>query len=88
MDVHRIHARVARAFAAPAHHGFHVEPRTLEDRLDPPVGRVPDPSRHAEGTSLLGARGAEEHPLDTTGDEHVDALHRVSVRDSEGRLPV
>lgn len=72
---------------APSHHGLDAGRWTLEDRLHPAVGRVADPSRHAEGASLFRARGAEVDPLDAAGNGNVDAPHGYSVPQPGGTLP-
>ncbi len=77
--VHLIHVGAGRPLPAPLHHGFDAGHRTLEHRLHPAVGRVADPSRHAEDARLFRATGAEEHSLDTAGDEDMHAPHLDSV---------
>jgi hypothetical protein len=77
--VHRFHVGVGRSAPAPTHHGADGVFRTLEHRLHPPVVRVADPSRHAEGASPLLTSGTEEHALNPTVDEDTDAAHRDSV---------
>jgi hypothetical protein len=85
--VHRIHVRMGRPLSAPTHHGRDAGLGAFEDRLDPSVRGVADPSGHAERTGSFNAARAEEHPLHTAGDEHVDALHRNSVPQPGGTLP-
>ena len=79
VHIHRLHVGVRRSLPAPAHHGLDAFRGTLEHRLHPSVGRVADPSRHAEGSSLFRTTHTEEDPLDTTPDDHFDAPHRHSV---------
>jgi nicotinamidase/pyrazinamidase len=85
--VHRLHVGMGRPLPAPPHHVFDRWLRTLEHRLHTSVGCVADPSRHAEGASLLGACGAEEHSLDDASDDDMDASHRDSVPQPGCTLP-
>jgi hypothetical protein len=62
--------------------------RSLEDRLDPPVGKVAYPPAHTmlEGPSPAGV--AEVDALDPAGDEHPIADHKQTLRGDWGtRLP-
>jgi hypothetical protein len=54
--------------------------RSLEDRLDPPVGKVAYPTAHTmlEGPSPAGV--AEVDALDPAGDEHPIADHKQTLR--------
>jgi len=63
----------------PVHELLHVVLGSLEDGLDPAVGQVPDPAAHAVLLGYLAARVAEEHTLDTAGDEYPVADHGTDV---------
>jgi hypothetical protein len=75
-----VHYGVTGAVVGPGHQAVDVLGRALEDRFDPAVGQVADPSGH---TMFLGeppAGIAEEDTLDPAGDQDTVADHKQTVR--------
>ena len=54
--------------------------RSLEDRLDPPVGKVAYPPVHTMLEGPSPADVAEVDALDPTGDEHPITDHKQTLR--------
>lgn len=73
------HRRQPGTTAGPVDQVLYVFGRSLEDSLDPAVGKIAypacDPVRHGQPT----ARVSEEDTLDTAGDEHPVADHDTDV---------
>ena len=67
---------VTGAVAGPVHQAVDVLGRSLEDRFDPAVGQVADPSGHAVFLGEAPAGVAEEDTLDPAGDQDAVADHR------------
>lgn len=75
-----LHDGGTRAVAGPLHQAADFPGRSLENRLDAAVRKVPHPAAH---TVLLGhpaARIAEEHALHATRDQDPIANHKDTVR--------
>ena len=74
--------------AHPVDETVNVVGRSLEDRLDPPVGKVASPPAHTMLESPSPAGVAEVDALDQAGDEHPIADHKQTLRGDWGtRLP-
>ena len=69
--------------AGPFHQAADILGRAFEDRLDPAIGQVAHPARHAVLLSQAAAGVAEEDALDPAGDQDTVANHKQTVRRPE-----
>ena len=82
-----LHHGGARPVARPLHQEADFVGRSLEDRLDAAVRKVPHPAAHAVPFRHLAARAAEEHALHPARDQYPVANHTDTVRPDRRRLP-
>ena len=75
-----VHYGVTGAVVGPGHQAVDVLGRALEDRFDPAVGQVADPSGHAVFLGEPPAGIAEEDALDPPGDHDAVADHKPTVQ--------
>jgi hypothetical protein len=70
--------------ASPVHEPLDVVRLSLEDRLDPAVGKVAHPAADPVLHGHPAARVTEENALDTAGDEYPVADHGTDVTRAAG----